>query len=116
MAAVLTNPLGKIEISNIVLGKVAGMAAMECYGVVGMAPVKAGDGIANLLKRENIEKGVRVISNGNSVSVELYVITQYGTSVVTVATNAIESIKYSLEALTGLNVDSVNVTITGIKI
>ncbi|MHB1315653.1 MAG: Asp23/Gls24 family envelope stress response protein [Christensenellales bacterium] len=116
MAAVLTNTLGKVEISNMVLGKIAGMAAMDCYGIVGMAPVKASDGISSLLKRENIEKGVRVISDGNDVSLELFVITQYGTSVLTVATNAIESIKYSLEALTGLRVQSVNVTITGIKI
>ena len=116
MPAVLTNSLGKIEFSNTVLGKVAGLAAMECYGIVGMASAKTGDGISNLLKGDNLEKGVRVVCDGNTLSVELFVITQYGTSIITVASNAIDTVKYSLETLTGLKVQSVNVTITGIKI
>ena len=116
MAGILVNSMGKIEIADDVIAKLAGMAAMECYGVVGMASIRATDGIADLLKLENLDKGVKVRFEGNAAVIELSVVVEYGISISTVATNVIDAVKYSLESQTGLSVASVNVSVASIRV
>ena len=38
MAALFTTEFGNVIIDDEVIAKVAGLAALECYGVVGMVP------------------------------------------------------------------------------
>ena len=117
MAAVLASSMGKILYSEDVLSKIAGLRAMECYGVVGMANRSASDGIGSLLKVENLKKGVKIkTDDSEKVTVELYVIVKYGVSISVVAKNIIDTVKYGIEQLTGLNVKNVNVIVQGIKI
>lgn len=116
MAGVLTNEIGKIVISNEVIAKIAGLAAMECYGIVGMSATKATDGLADLLKIENIEKGIKISFNDNALKIDLFVIVEHGTSISTVATNVIDTVKYKVESTTGFHVDLVNINIMGIRV
>ena len=51
---------GEISIENQVIAKYAGICALGCFGIVGMAMVNMKDGIAKLLTRDNIRKGVFV--------------------------------------------------------
>lgn len=60
MRGQLDNEMGKIMVDEDVLAKYAGSAAVECFGVVGMASVSMKDGIVQLLKRDNIRHGVNV--------------------------------------------------------
>ena len=55
MAAEIKNEKGLIRISNSVIANIAGYAATKCYGVVGMAIRSGKDGIAQLLKKENLD-------------------------------------------------------------
>ena len=48
---------GEISIENQVIAKYAGICALGCFGIVGMAMVNMKDGIAKLLTRDNIRKG-----------------------------------------------------------
>jgi uncharacterized alkaline shock family protein YloU len=90
---------------------------MECYGIVGMANKNATDGIVSLLKLDNLKRGVRVRTDETeNVSVELYIVVKYGVSISAVAANIIDTVKYSLENMTGLNVQNVDVVVQGIKI
>jgi uncharacterized alkaline shock family protein YloU len=116
MGATLTNPLGSIEISDSAIAAIAGSTATECYGVVGMASLSAADGIADLLKRENMGKGVRVLVYSGVLTIELGTIMEYGVSIATVASNVIDNVKFNVEKLTGMQVDKVNVTIKGIRV
>ena len=52
MSTVKENALGKIEITDNVIGNIAGYAATRCYGVVGMIFKNKTDGIMGLLKRD----------------------------------------------------------------
>ena len=45
MPAKISNELGNLYISEDLLANIAGLAAMECYGIVGMATKKGKDGI-----------------------------------------------------------------------
>src|SRR5256885_17058428 len=54
---------GRIEVFPAVVGAIAGHAAIECYGVMGMAARGLRDRVADLLRRENLHR--RVEGRGN---------------------------------------------------
>ena len=56
----INNKLGEIRISSEVIALYAGMTAVECFGIVGMAAVSMKDGLVKLLKRDSLTKGIHV--------------------------------------------------------
>jgi len=108
---------GKIDVADQVLAVIAGSAALDCYGLVGMASRKGlKDGIAELLGRENLSRGVEVRSEGDQLHLDLYVIVSYGTKISEVAHNIQSKVKYVLEEVVGLKVDFVNVYVQGVRV
>ena len=89
---------------------------MESYGIVGMASKNATDGFFEMLKWENMSKGVKVYTNGDEVEIDLHVIFQYGMRISIVAENIIEKVKFNVENLTGLTVKKVNIYVQGIRV
>jgi uncharacterized alkaline shock family protein YloU len=66
---------GSISIDNQVIAKYAGICALGCFGIVGMAMVNMKDGIVKMLTRDNIRKGVFVsvtITRSRSIFILLY--------------------------------------------
>ena len=72
---------GNLHVANDVLADMVGNAALECYGVVGMAAPNAVDGIAKILPASRLRRGVVVSSTEAGVHVELYVVIEYGTNI-----------------------------------
>lgn len=116
MGAKKTNPLGEMIIADEVIAILAGVSAIECYGIVGMASKRATDGIVELLGRENLSKGVRVHTQDNEIIIDLFIIVEYGISIAAVAKNIIETVKYNIENLTGMIVKKINVTVEGVRV
>lgn len=116
MSVKVNTDYGFVEYSDEVLANIAGIATMECYGVVGMASKRATDGLWELLKRENLSKGIKIISNQDDVSVDLYIIVEYGTKISVIANNIIQKVKYTIEGLTGLKVIKVTVNVQDIRV
>lgn len=112
----IENELGKVVISEELIATLAGVAAVECYGLVGMSSRKLKDGIAELLGRDNLSRGVEVHLEDNDLMVDLHIIVSYGTKIQEVATNVMEKVKYTLEKLTGLTVTQVNVHVQGVRV
>ena len=112
----IKNELGSISVVEDVITTVAGYAAIECIGIVAMASKRATDGLVELLGRENLKRGVRAVLNEDSVSINLYIIVEYGVSIAAVAKNVVETVKYRVENLIGVKVDQVNVTVEGIRV
>ena len=108
-------PLGAIEVSPRVVVSTVGHAASECYGVVGMAARGLSDGIAELLNRENLHRGVHIEVTERGLSIELYVVVQHGVRIVEVAHNLMSAVKYAVEKSLGLSVIAVNVNVQGIQ-
>ncbi|HEX9093011.1 MAG TPA: Asp23/Gls24 family envelope stress response protein [Coriobacteriia bacterium] len=108
--------VGSINIANDVLAHLAGYAALECYGIVGMASPTLRDGVAQLLSRDKLPKGVSIASDGEGVTVDLYVIAEYGTQLAEVAHNMAERVKYVLTSTAEVKVLAVDVHIQGIKV
>lgn len=116
MAIKSVNDLGSITISDSVLATIAGIAACDCAGIVGMSASNTAEGLAELLKRESLTKGIKVTCGADSVKFELHVIIEYGVSMVAASHNVIEAVKYAVESQTGLRVESVDVLIQGIRV
>ena len=116
MSAKKTNSLGEMVIADEVIATLAGVSAIECYGIVGMASKRATDGIVELLGRENLSKGVRIHTQGEEITIDLFIIVEYGISIAAVAENIIDTVKYNVENFTGMNVKKVNVTVEGVRV
>jgi len=109
--------LGTIGIANDVIARIAGTAAMECYGVVGMAARNIRDGLVGLLRKESLSKGVRMETHEEGdISVNLHIIVEYGTNIVAVAQTLMDNIRYKVQDTVGLSVREVNVFIEGVRV
>lgn len=115
MSGKLVSEIGSIYFSDDVLANIAGVATTECYGVVGMSSQRATDGLVELLKSENLAKGVKITGDNEKLVVELFIIVQYGTKISVIADNIIQKVKYTLERLTGLTVTRVVVNVQGVR-
>ncbi|HAE61157.1 MAG TPA: Asp23/Gls24 family envelope stress response protein [Eubacteriaceae bacterium] len=116
MSAKIYNEFGYINISENLIANIAGLSATECYGVVGMASKKSTDGIVELLKGENLSKGVKIIQKDGKVSIDLYVIIEFGVKISVVAENIIEKVKYNVEKQTGLKLEKINVIVESVRV
>lgn len=116
MSAIYRTQYGEVNITDDVLATISGLAATECYGLVGMANKNAKDGLVELLKRENLAKGVKVTTDGEYINVDLYIVVEFGTRISTIADNIISKVKYTVENMTGLKVKKVNINVQGVRV
>ncbi|GGE16741.1 hypothetical protein GCM10011571_18040 [Marinithermofilum abyssi] len=117
MAMDVSTSYGQIEITDEVIATIAGIAAMDCYGLVGMASrSQLKDGIAELLGREKLTKGIEVRTNNNDVEIDMHIIVGYGTKISEVAHNVQSKVKYTLDQMVGIKVSDVNIFVQGVRL
>ena len=112
----INNKLGEIQINPEVIAKYAGITAVECFGIVGMAAVSMKDGLVKLLKKESLTHGINVDIGENHIILDFHVIVAYGVSISAVADNLIENVKYKVEEFTGMEVDKINIFVEGVRV
>ena len=105
--------LGGIRIADDVVGIIAGMAATEVPGVAGMSG-GIGGGIAEMLGRKNLSKGVKVEVGEKEAAVDLFVIVEFGVRIPDIATQIQMNVKRAIEGMTGLSVVEVNIHVQGV--
>jgi uncharacterized alkaline shock family protein YloU len=106
---------GKIEISLTAIATLASHAALQTYGVVGMAsPSFASDIAASLTRDPN--RGVEVQHEGDHIIIEVYVIIEYGTRIASVANSLINAVRYTVEQSIGIPVGQVNVHVQALRV
>src|SRR5690625_1151661 len=117
MTIELNTKAGQVTITNEVIATIAGGAAVECYGIVGMASKsQIKDGFAEMIGKENYSRGVVVRQEDDNLHVDMYIIVSYGTKISEVAHNVQSQVKYKLNQSLGLEVDSVNIYIQGVRV
>ncbi|MCL2575948.1 MAG: Asp23/Gls24 family envelope stress response protein [Defluviitaleaceae bacterium] len=112
----IQNNYGTIAVDSEIVARIAGLAAMECYGIVGMATRSLKDGIVHLLQMENLTRGVELSMEGDVLNIDVHVIAEYGTNITAICETLMSSVKYRVEDTLGLNVASVNVFVEGLKV
>ncbi len=106
---------GDITINSNVIATCAGSAAVECFGIVGMAWVNVKDGMVKLLRRDSWGKGISIQFENNRILIDCHVIVAYGVNIPAVTENLISNVKYKVEEITGFEVAEVNIYVEGVR-
>lgn len=103
-----------LNISEDVIGIIAGLAASEVEGIAGMT-LGFVDGINQILGgNKKYSKGVKIELDGKKVTVDLFVNVKYGVRIPDVAWAAQTAVKNAVETMTGLEIAAVNINVQGI--
>ena len=110
------NQDGTVSFATEVVATIAGLAATEVDGVASMSSPSSG--FADMFSRKNTRnftKGVRIDLDGNKVAVDITIVVEYGSPVPDVARSIQENVKKAIETMSGLDVRSVDVHVSGIS-
>lgn len=110
-----TTSLGGIHISPNVVATIAYHATLESYGVVGLAPKNLAEGIVHTITHEP-SRGVSVHYNGEDIDIDIHVIVEYGTRILSVADSVANTVRFHVEKALGLRVNTVNVHVAGLRV
>ncbi|MDR0500500.1 MAG: Asp23/Gls24 family envelope stress response protein, partial [Coriobacteriales bacterium] len=78
VVSAVSDTSGGLQIADRVFSDLIGYAALESYGIVGMAAPSLSDGIAKLLPQRALRRGVVVQRDEDGLLVDLYVIIEHG--------------------------------------
>jgi len=107
--------IGRIEVSPTAVAAIAANSVRQAYGIVGLAGKNAADQLLGQLAGD-VHRGIDVRIHNEVVTIDLYVIIEYGTRIVTVAHSVQDLVKFNVEQALGLPVASVNVHVQGLRI
>ena len=111
----ITNPMGKISLTEDYFASLIGNAITSCYGVAGMAVAGAKDGLRTLVFGQDIpEKGVVVSVEDDQLVIDLHIKVIYGVNIATIVDNIKERVSYAVEHATNLKVKSITVSVDDI--
>ena len=105
--------IGAVRVADEVVSVIAGLAATDIEGIAGMSGGLVG-GIAEILGKKNLAKGVKVEVGETEAAVDLYIIVKFGVRIPDVALTVQEKVKNAIESMTGLSVVEVNVHVQGV--
>ena len=104
---------GIVKISDEVVSVIAGIAAGEIKGVEELQ--QTGNNISQLLKgKKNVAKNVKVTLNEENTIIDLNLAVEYGVKIPEVVNSVQENVKKTVEAITGLKVEAVNINVQNI--
>jgi uncharacterized alkaline shock family protein YloU len=107
---------GNLTIADAVIAELAGYAALESYGVVGMAAPSVQDGIAKLLPMRRLQRGITLNFGEEGATIGLHVIVESGTNLSAVSQNLADSVRYVLEHYAQIEVADVLIHVESIHV
>ena len=111
------NDNGSVNISASVYTDIVGTAAINCFGVKGMAALSVKDGVYHLLRKEAAGKGVRIqFHEDGSISIDLHIMVVSGVNLSAVSASIISEVRYVVTKCTGTEVRAVNVYVDSMMI
>ncbi|MBK3530543.1 Asp23/Gls24 family envelope stress response protein [Streptomyces sp. MBT67] len=111
---------GRTSIADVVVVKIAGMAAREIPGVHDM-----GGGLSRTIGavrdrvpggRPNVGRGVKVEVGERQTAIDLELVVEYGVSIKDLASDVRENVILAVERITGLEVVEVNIAIDDVRL
>ena len=111
----INSEYGDVLVDNNVIASIAGAVANKCYGVVGMVSKNKTDGFVNLLKPDNMTKGIKVDVKESGIVISLHIMVEYGVNINAICDSIINNVKYKIESNTGLKITKVNVIVESVR-
>lgn len=109
------NPIGHIHVAPRAIATIAYQAAVESYGVVGLASKNLFNGIGNLIVKDPTH-GIEVNYEHKQINIDLYVVVEYGTNIKAVAASVAKTVRFHVEKALGLPINEVNVHVQGLRV
>ena len=103
---------GQITYANEVISTIVSVATTEVDGISGI--VGAGP-ISGIIGKSKTPRGVSVDMDGQDVNVDVSVTVDYGMPIQKVGRNAQENVRKSIESMTGLHVEKVDLHVVGVS-
>lgn len=110
-----SNPIGSITVSPQAIATIAYHAALESYGVVGLAHKNVVNGLTQALVKDPAH-GVEVHYDGSNINIDIYIVVEYGTRIKSVANSVANTIRYHVETALGMPVSRVSVHVRGLRV
>jgi uncharacterized alkaline shock family protein YloU len=107
--------LGSIQVAPRAIATIAYHAALQSYGIVGLAPKNLMNGLAQVIVKDPTH-GVDVFYDGSQINIDLYVIVEYGTRIKSVAASVRNSVRFYVEKALGTPVNQINVHVRGLRV
>ena len=107
--------LGRVTISPRAIATIAYNAARQSYGVVGLTSKNLVEGITQVIVKDPT-RGIEVKYDGEKISIDIYVIIEYGTRITSVASSVNNTVKFNVEKALGMPVEQVNVHVRGLRV
>ncbi|MEX1248546.1 MAG: Asp23/Gls24 family envelope stress response protein [Anaerolineales bacterium] len=108
-------PHGSIHISPRAIATVAYQAAIESYGVVGLAAKNLFNGLTNMIVKDPTH-GIEVHYEGEAIRIDIYIVVEYGTNIKVVADSVAKTVRFHVEKALGLPIQQVNVHVQGLRV
>ncbi len=106
--------LGNIEVAPEVLEIIASIAATDIEGVASMRGNFAS-GVVERLGKKVHGKGIKTDLSEEGLAIDVYCVIDYGVSIPKTALKIQEQVRQTLENMTSLQTQEVNVHITGVN-
>ncbi|MBX3045547.1 MAG: Asp23/Gls24 family envelope stress response protein [Anaerolineales bacterium] len=108
-------PHGSIQVSPRAIATIAYQAAVQSYGVVGLAAKNFLDGVSNFIVKDPTH-GIEVSYDEGAINIDIYIVVEYGTNIKTIAASVAQTVRYSVEKALGLPIQHVNVHVQGLRV
>lgn len=116
----LLTDYGRTSVADVVVSKIAGMAAREVTGVydLGGSTARALGALRERIPggRVNVQQGISVEVGERQAAVDISIVAEYGVAIHELAEAIRRNIILSVEEMTGLEVTEVNVTVHDIQL
>ncbi len=116
MALRTSNIYGDITISDEAVAVIVNRVAHECYGVADLVSRRLSDSILSVLNKESVTKGVKLLTVGNRIYIDLYILLKADVNETAVTESLKSTVIYHVEQFTGMRVKEVNVHVLGVKL
>ncbi|MBX3006203.1 MAG: Asp23/Gls24 family envelope stress response protein [Anaerolineales bacterium] len=107
-------PRGSIQVSSRAVATIAYQAAVQSYGVVGLAAKNFLDGVSHFIVKDPTH-GIEVSYSDDAIHIDLYIVVEYGTNIKTIAASVAQSVRFNVEKALGLPIQHVNVHVQGLR-
>lgn len=105
--------VGEVKIADDVIAVIAEIAALEVEGVYAITGGK--NDIVQTIRGKKASKGIKIEVSEHAVFVDLAIIVKYGIKIQDICLKVQEKVKNSIETMTGLDVQSVDVHVIGVE-
>ena len=107
---------GTLTVTEGVIADLIGYAALETFGIVGMAAPSFQDGIAKMLPARALRRGVTVKRDESGLVIDMFVIIEHGVNLMTVSQNLIDRVRFVIENYADQKISEVRVHVQGVRV